>query len=149
MESDEFIRRQEASHLQDTSALKEEVEKSVKGQGEKTIDLKDPKAAKSYTFSLDYTDAHGKTWAGSFTTKILSIGERQLVGALRARMSGGAQVESLDALTVEINLMLAHLAYSLTDKPKWADNLAELEDVGVVQAIYSEVASHEAYFLGW
>ena len=113
------------------------------------FDGPDPRAEKQYTFQLDYKDARGKVWKGQFTTKILSIHERSQVGAMRAMLSAGQPLQSLDAMTVELNLMVAHMAFSLTEKPKWAENLRTLEDPGVLQAIYTEVDSHESYFLGW
>lgn len=113
------------------------------------IDLDDPRAQEKYTFKFSYTDARGKEWAGDFSTKILTIHERQMVGALRAQWGGGLPVSAMDALTNELNLMLAHLTYSLSDKPTWAANLRKLQDFQLLQKIYEEVASHEAYFLGW
>jgi hypothetical protein len=130
-------------------ALKKEVEKVVAPPQPDEPDLEDPKNEKEYTFLLEHTDPRGKIWKGKFTTKILSLHERAQVGIMRSRIVGGADLQSLDGLTVEIALMRAHLAYSLTDRPKWAENLAELDDPGVLQAIFSEVGSHESHFLGW
>lgn len=150
MNTSDVQRRLEPSHLSlEDDVLKEDLERKIAPEENETVDPDDPKAQKEYTFKLNYTDGRGKVWNGEFTNKILSIKERQLVGALRSQYSGGLPVESLDALTVEMNLMLAHMAYSLTAKPKWADNLRDLEDVALVQAIYGEVASHEAIFFGW
>jgi hypothetical protein len=146
---EEFEKRIEADHLAPEEEMKEDLERDVKGIKRAGLDPDDPMAQRQYTFQLEYFDKLKKRWAGQFTTKILSIRERQLVGALRSRMSGGSSMESLDALTIEINLMLAHLAYSLTERPDWAKELGELEDIGIVQAVYAEVAAHEARFLGW
>lgn len=107
-----------------------------------------PKDGREYQFTLSYRDRRGKLWTGEFTSKILTIRERQAVGIMRARLANGLPFESLDALTLELNLMIAHMTFSLTARPKWAEELDKLDDFGVLQAIYQEVASHEAHFLG-
>lgn len=134
----------------DDQDLKDEIQNAVEPE-QKTIEdrLNDPRNAEQYTFTLRHRDARNKLWEGTFTSKILSIGERQLVGVLRSRYQGGATLESLDASTADLNLKLAHLSYSLVHYPKWAEKMRELRDPGVIDAIYQEVASHEAFFLGW
>jgi hypothetical protein len=134
----------------DVEDLKEEVANAVEPEKKKIEDrMNDPRNAEHYTFTLQHRDARNQLWEGTFTTKILSIGERQLVGVMRSRYQGGAPLESLDASTADINMKLAHLTYSLVHFPKWAEKLRELKDPGVIDAIYQEVASHEAFFLGW
>jgi hypothetical protein len=130
----------------DIESEKKDIESRISGQKQSR---KDPRAMKEYSFMLNYTDPTGKQWTGQFTNKILSLQERQYVGALRARFAGGLNYESLDDLTAEINLMLAHLEYSLTERPDWAKDLSGMTQLTVVQAIYAEVASHEATFLGY
>jgi len=109
----------------------------------------DPRGEKKYTFNLEYKDARGKIWTGQFTTKILNIHERSQVGAMRSMLGAGQPLNSFDAMTAEVNLMISHLAYSLVEKPDWAENLRTLEDPGIIQAIFTEVDSHESFFLGW
>ena len=147
------------THLLDPESLEVPTDEDLKGQVSRATAVldgpaneptkPDPRGEKSYTFQLDYEDARGKKWAGQFTNKILNIHERQKVGTMRAMLSGGQPFDSLDELTSELNLMVAHLAFSLTEKPKWAANLRALEDYQLLQAIYEEVNSHESYFLGW
>lgn len=118
----------------------------------------DPRDAREYVFSLKYVDGRGKHWEGEFKNKILTLRDRQQVGILRARLADGLPLTSLDILTAEINLMLAHTAYSLIEWPDWAGRenddrkkvlaLDKLDDVELLQAIYAEVDSHEAYFRG-
>ena len=144
----------EDEELPTDEELKKQTEKAASEiedspEKEKKSRADDPRSHREFTFSINYIDANGKAWIGDFTTKILSIHERQKVGILRSQLGGGMPVESLDAMTVELNLMIAHLTFSLTARPKWAETLRNLEDFAVVQAIYTEVASHEAYFLGW
>lgn len=112
-------------------------------------DKPDPRSEKVYTFNLDYKDARGKVWTGKFSNKILSIHERQQVGVMRSMLGAGQPVESLDRMTIELNLIVAHLTYSLASQPFWAENLRSLDDPGLLQAIYEEVDSHESHFLGW
>lgn len=134
----------------DTEDLKTEIENTVEPEKKAVVDrLDDPRNNERYTFTLRHTDARGKLWEGTFTSKILTIGERQLMGVMRSRYQGGTPLEALDAQTAEINLQLAHLSYALVDYPRWAEKLRDLNDPGVVNAIYREVASHEAFFLGW
>ena len=44
--------------------------------------------------------------------------------------------------------MLAHLGVALTAKPEWAADLLSVNEYAVIYAIYGEVATHEARFLG-
>lgn len=130
--------------------LKKRVEESaLPASPDKIPDKPDPRGEKYYPFSFEYRDARGKIWIGQFTNKILSIHERQQVGVMRSMLGGGQPVQSLDALTVELNLMVAHMTYSLTEKPQWAQNLRNLDDPQLLQAIFTEVDSHETFFLGW
>ena len=109
----------------------------------------DPRTRREYTFDFEWKDGRGKGWKGKFTNEVLSIRKRQLVGVLRSELGNNLPVDALDQLTSEINLMIAHLAFSLTKKPTWADDLTNLDDVRLVQEIYTEVAAHEATFLGY
>jgi hypothetical protein len=132
----------------------EELKKRVEEAGlpekpKEDPDKPDPRGEKYYTFQLDFKDARGKVWSGQFTTKILTVHERQQVGVMRSMLGAGQPLPSLDALTAELNLIVAHMTYSLTEKPDWAENLRQLENPRILQAIYAEVDSHESYFLGW
>ena len=111
--------------------------------------LSDPKMQEEYTFAFSWKAPNGKEFTGTFTTKILSIAERQNMGALRAHFSNGMAYQALDPLTNEINMILAHLAYALVKKPSWANDLRQYPYPELLQSLYDEVASHEATFLGW
>lgn len=108
-----------------------------------------PKDNREYPFVFSHTDGHGKVWKGNFTNKVLTIRDRQSVGVLRARLASGVPVVALDDMTQEINLMIAHLTFSLTERPDWAKDLQSLDDIRLLQELYLEVASHEAHFLGY
>jgi len=118
-------------------------------QAQKPEKIHDPRQEKQYTFQLDWEDGRGKHWRGTFTNKILNLREHQMVGVMRARLANGLPAESLDTMTSEINLMLSHLTYSLIEKPDWAKDLQNLEDVRIVQELYKEVLQHENTFLGY
>ena len=136
------------THLADLDEMKTEIDESINPQ-KPNVNLDDPKLKPQYTFDFNYIDGQGKIWEGKFTNKILTIGDRANVGILRSRLSGNVPLESLDALTSEINLIIAHLSYSLADKPKWAEDLRKLHDIRLLQEIYAEVDSHEATFFGY
>lgn len=152
---EELVKRLEPSHLKeavDATAGKAELEKQLEAPEEEAAKLaakNDPKLNKRYPFKFKWTDGRGKTWEGDFVNEVLSIRQRQMVGVLRARMAAGVPVESLDELTQEINLMIAHMTYSLVEKPKWAEDLQALESIRVIQELYGEVLTHEATFLGY
>lgn len=132
------------------SVVKGTLEREDKGP-EKGVKRRsdDRRSHREFTFSLNFMDETGKAWLGEFTTKILSIHDRQRSGILRAQLGGGLPLESFDAVTAELNMIMAHLTFSLTQRPPWAESLRTLDDPSILQAIYAEVASHEAFFLGW
>lgn len=146
----EITDRLTAKHLKDeipenTEDLKQTIEITV---DEKKWFKDDPKMEKKYTFSINWKDAHGKLWEGTFVNKILSIRERQMVGVMRSRLGNALPPEALDVSTQELNLMIAHLSFSLEKKPDWAEDLRDLDHVELLQNIYVEVMAHEATFFG-
>ena len=148
----EIEKRLAMTHLTpaDPEELKQEIQDQAAEIEKQPGDPKEnARLKKEYPFSFSWTDRLGKTWTGNFVNKILSIGDRQGVGVLRAKLSGGIPADSLDPLTTEINLIIAHLTYSLIERPDWAKNLTELDSVPLIQAIYGEVMAHEATFQGY
>jgi len=133
-----------------TDALKEEIESEMdeKTKKEDPAMEDDPRSKREYPFELNWTDGRGKVWKGKFLNQVLDIRTQAKRGIMRARLSAGLPMEALDALTVEINLMVAHLSFSLLERPTWANDLMSLNDVELLQEIYQEVALHEAIFLG-
>lgn len=150
----ELAKKFSPTHITDqipenTEDLKKEVEGSVSTKKEEPSPTEDPKSQKEYTFKFDWTNPVGKRYQGEFTNKILTIADKQNVGIMRARLGGGMPVESLDGLTIEINLMVSHMTFSLIKTPTWADDLRALIEHELIQEIYMEVASHEATFSGY
>lgn len=142
----ELAKKLEMDHLKDTADLVSELETEVEGKSpEKRTD---PKNNSKYTFDFKWEDGTGKVLSGKFTSKILTIGEQSLVGILRARLSAGIAYEALDDFTKELNFLVANLTYSLEERPRWAEDLRKLDNIEILQALYVEVAAHEATFRG-
>lgn len=131
-------------HLTETET--DDLVKEVEEKEEPKVDS--AKLNEEYKFNFKWTDGRGKVWEGFFVNEILSIAKQQAVGVLRAKLGDGLPVSSIDAFTNEINLMVAHMSISLKDYPDWAKDLRALKDASLLQAIYEEVASHEATFFG-
>jgi hypothetical protein len=109
-------------------------------------DAPDPKRARLYTFEFAYEDPHGKVWGGTFTNSILTIAQRVGVGTVRARMQAGVPVDALTDATFELIYMLSWMQHSFTQTPKWAEDLPNLLDEELIQALYTEVRAHEETF---
>jgi hypothetical protein len=101
-----------------------------------------------YAFDLDYTDRRGHRWQGAFRCRALTVKDRITVGLTRARLSANTPLNSIDRSTLNLLEMQAHLAVALEEFPTWAESLGDLHDVGVISAIYKEVADHEGRFWG-
>lgn len=109
----------------------------------------DPRANEQYTFNLNYMDGRGKVWTGEFTTKILNAMELTRAGQFMGIMAAPVPYRDLDPLAQEVVLMRANLQLCLVKKPKWAEKLEEIRDITIMQAVYSEVDGHKAYFHKW
>lgn len=137
-----------SDHLQTSIAeAKQEAEQAVV----KAVDpapKADPKMLREYLFEFKFTTPGGKVFTGTFTNKILNVREKELVGIMRARLSGGIAYEVLDTFTKELNMMVSHLSISLKEKPDWAKDLLDLDEE-VIHALYAHVAEHEATFRGY
>lgn len=136
----------------DLAEMKERLEKADGGKEEDELPADVQKMMeRDYAITFNFTAANGKVWTGSFVNTVPDVKTRRLIGIMRAELQGSAPWESLDPLTREINLILAHLSWSLESKnPKghWSENLQELLDYSVLQALYEEVLAHESTFLG-
>lgn len=100
--------------------------------------------SKTKTFTIRIANGDGDL-EGSFTTRILSIGQQISVGVMRSKILSGLEVDAGTTLLAE---MIAHLHHSLTERPEWAIDLLGLVDTATIQAIYAEVETHEATFRG-
>lgn len=129
----------------DPNALREQVDAA---HDEAEAPKADPKAARSYTFAFRFASGP-HVYEGTFTNRVLTVGERMKVGALFARITGGVAIESLPTDVTSLARAIAWMTYSLEgERPTWARNLAELADDGVIYALFAEVWSHQATFLG-
>ncbi len=124
------------------------VEASASAKGPEDDDSGVNGLSPDYSFDLDHTDRRGHRWQGAFSCHALTIKDRITVGLTRARLSANSPLSTIDASTVNLLEMQAHLAVALDDFPDWAESLGDLYDVGVISAIYREVADHEGRFWG-
>lgn len=105
-----------------------------------------------HTFSVDvYSEQDAMRYAGTFTTKKLTIKTMTQLGVRRSQLCGGLHYDEenpgqgLDATTYSINSMIAHLEVSLVDVPAWWD-LDRITDISVLSEVYKEVALFESNF---
>jgi hypothetical protein len=104
------------------------------------------------SFSVDYySEAKDQRYAGRFTVKKLTIGDLSRLGSRKAQLCGGMSYDpetskGIDPGTAMLNEMIAHCEIALVDKPEWFD-AEKIIDVGLLNAVYEEVASFEANFL--
>lgn len=127
-------------------------------RGEKTPEdkveaLADDRLQEVYTFQFAFTSRRGKKFEGSFTNHILSGMDKIQVGVMCARLSQGQPFEALPVETQILLRRLAHLEYSLARgkelRPKWADDLGQIKDDELIEALYQEVLDHERIFRGY
>lgn len=104
------------------------------------------KAQREKPFHVHFQSADGAVYDGDFTNKILSLGQRSVVGALQAKFADGVPYETLDYDTRRLNEMVAHLSVSLVRRPDWFKDIAGIYDVDLLQVVYAEVLTHEAEF---
>lgn len=135
----------------DLGELKEEVEQAIEPKPAEI--KKDPteslKSKREYPFQFDWTSPAGKNYSGEFVNRILTIGNKQGVGLMRAQLAAGMAFAALDPTTIEINFIISHMTFSLVKRPDWAKDFTQLTELELLQEIYEEVASHEAIFLGY
>lgn len=138
---------------QDTEDAKKAVQRRIaklEAEAEQENDEINPKLQEEYTFKFDWKDGRGKRWGGEFTNRIASVMDRQTIGALQAQWQLGMSHVSIDPEIAGMNYVVAHMAITL--KPgrgaEWAKDIRKLTDTDLVQALYGEVASHEATFHG-
>src|SRR3990172_4712450 len=110
----------------------------------------DPKiqpAALEHEFDLDYTTPAGARFRGHFKNRILTVAEWVQVSRIKATLLGGMPLTSIDGSTLSVAEMMSHMALSLVEKPGWFDS-TKLHEPLVVEAVYGEVAAHQARFRG-
>jgi hypothetical protein len=108
----------------------------------------------THTFNIDfYSEASERRYAGSFTTKKLSIRDMTIVGVRKVQLCGGMSYnpakpgQGIDFATFQINGMIAHLEIALVESPKWF-NMDELTDIEIMSKVFEEVISFENNFPG-
>ena len=138
---------QNLDHLVPDAELAEKATKKRESSDpEKKEDAAETKEIEPIHF--EYTARNGKVWKGEFVNKVLSIAQRQDKAILESQFNGGQPYDSLNGVQATVNHALAHMAYSLQQRPKWAENLRILHDHYVILALCAEVTAHEDKFLG-
>lgn len=131
-----------------------QADEEKKAEKEKPPEKKaDPRDKETYTFNFKWTSGRGVTYSGTFTNKILAIGEKQQVSVLESNFNGGQPYDSIESMQQIINRGIAHMTFSLVSREKmvpkdWAKNLRKLHDENLVIALFGEVSAHEAIFHG-
>jgi hypothetical protein len=148
----ELAERLRPKHLEDVTAadLAEEIERETQGPEPQTSEgqtEKDPRGRNPYTFDLDWTDPRGQRWQGRFVTHMPTPMDLMRAGVMQARLLGSTPRESVDAFTEEIAYIISRLSFVLDERPDWfVDPLSMVDAVPLLQQIYGEVASFEAFF---
>lgn len=111
-------------------------------------------SSRTHTFTVDFlSEVSERRYAGTFTTKKLSIKDMTLVGVRKVQLCGGMSFnpaqpgQGIDFATFQINGMIAHLEVALTKSPKWWD-LDEITDIEVLSKVFEEVIGFENNFPG-
>ena len=140
----------EATPIRSPEQLKAELEGKPETGEQKVSRLYDPRLEREYEFELKYVDGRGKAWPGKFKNQILNFVQVSQVGAIKAHSLGGAPAASCDEYTLDHAEKLSHLTVSLVERPDWAkgSKLEQLNDKGLLDALYAEVARHEGTFHG-
>lgn len=150
--SDELERRLRPAHLENATAegLKDKVAQETQGpppQSPEDEAAADPRAQNPYGFEFQWTDHRGKAWTGRFVTHMPTPLDLIRAGVMQARLLASQPKDSLDAFTDEIAFMVSRLSFVLDERPDWfKDPLNMVDAIPLIQRIYEEVASFEAFF---
>lgn len=121
-------------------------------------ELRQKMMQRKYTFNFVWPqpqeraeDYDGPTFEGVFTSVIPDVRTRRQMGIARAKLAMGTAYEALDPFTNEINLILARLEWtvdaSANPEGHWSHDFNSVVEYEMLQALYQEVAAHEAIFL--
>lgn len=104
---------------------------------------------KEKSFSIEHVAGDGTTYRGSFTCKRLSIREKAQQGVRKAQLNGGMYLgengHGIDDTTNFFNEMISLLEIAVVQAPVWW-NLDELDDIDLIQKVFTEVFEHDNYF---
>lgn len=148
----ELAERLRPKHLEDvtTEGLAQEIERETQGpepQAPEVAAEEDPRSRNPYGFDFDWADPRGKRWQGRFVVHMPTPMDLMRAGVMQARLLGSTPRESVDAFTEEIAYIISRLSFVLDERPDWfADPLSMVDAVPLLQQIYGEVASFEAFF---
>lgn len=100
------------------------------------------------TFDVTYTNLYGKVFRGSFTNKVLTVGEKIKVDVVRARRLMNAPKEAMSDNISGLLLMVSWMEESLKKTPPWFKDIWNIHDEGIVEAVFVKCAAHERCFHG-
>lgn len=148
----ELAERLRPTHLETvtTEEMAEQVSAETQGPEPQAPEVdaeKDPRSHNPYAFNFDWVDPRGRRWEGRFITHMPTPRDLMQAGVMQARMLGSTPRESVDVFTEEIAYIVSRLSFVLDERPSWfADPLSMVDAVPLLQQIYTEVASFEAFF---
>jgi hypothetical protein len=112
---------------------------------------------KTNVFIVNHVLESGERLHGQFTSKKMSIMDRSRIGVRRSQLAGGmycvrdddgkATGQGIDSTTDWLNWMIATMEICLVQKPTWF-NLAELDDLELLEKVFTEVMTFESSFRG-
>lgn len=130
----------------------EEIKRQMAGEktatDEEATITGNPRFRRRYEFDIEYTAANGEQFNGTFVNKVLNFEDQANVGAMRSAMQQGLPIESFDEVTVTRNAKIAHMTYSLVERPDWAKSLGKLDCANLLDLLWKEVQDHESTFHG-
>lgn len=106
----------------------------------------------THQFTINYvSDVDGTHYEGIFTTRKLSVKAQAQIGVRRSQLNGGYYYDEknpgvgIDVGTHITNNIIAHLEFSLIQKPSWFD-VDKIYDFGLLGVIFKNVIDFEQSF---
>lgn len=126
--------------------LRKKVEDSAKVSDEAHVDF----SKETATFPFRWTSPRGEVFEGTFTNRILTLGELSRAATTVAQLNGGLPYEAMPPIHRDLNDRLGHLMVSLDieERPEWGRNLLGIRHPDIIYALYRVVETHEATFRG-
>jgi hypothetical protein len=115
----------------------------------KAAPVVDGRLEREYTFDFAYTDLRGHVWKGTFTNRVMSVGDKAQHGIICAKRRQALPPDAVSATTYELIYTATWLEMSLQKPiPAWAEDPFSLTDDALLLALFEEVARHERIFRG-
>lgn len=111
--------------------------------------VKRPIVGKIKPFHIEHTSPDGTVYSGDFTNRIRTIGDKIAIGVLKGKLLTSDPPISLDIIDADTQWLvhrIAHMMCTLTVRPDWFQDIIGITDEGLIDAVFTEVAAHEAMF---